>query len=68
MSTNTPDELISTNEAARILKISPRTVMRYRERGMFPYIQFSKRTFLYKKKDILLFVESHVHLSKNYSE
>ena len=62
------DELITSAEAASLLKVSPRTVVRYRNNGMFPYIQYSKRAFLYKKKDIILFLESRYHEAVDYLE
>jgi DNA-binding transcriptional MerR regulator len=62
------DELISSSEAAAMLKVSPRTIVRYRNSGLFPYIQYSKRAFLYKKKDIILFLESRYHEAVDYLE
>jgi hypothetical protein len=62
------EDLISAAEAARILNVSTRTVMRYRESGMFPYVQYSKRAYLYKRGDITEFLISRYHQAKVYLE
>jgi len=56
------NDLITVREAARILFLSERTVSRYREEGRLPCHKFSKRKYLYKRKDIEEF------LKKSYQE
>jgi DNA-binding transcriptional MerR regulator len=61
------DELITANEAARILNISPRTVKTYRDQGKFAgYHRYSEQKILYRKADILKFRDESYQKSSNF--
>ncbi|HPA70786.1 MAG TPA: helix-turn-helix domain-containing protein [Spirochaetota bacterium] len=49
------DEILDPPEAARELKISPRTLARYRKEGRIPYLEYSPRLIKYVKSDIEAF-------------
>jgi excisionase family DNA binding protein len=61
-------ELITVNEAARILNVAPRTVARYREEGRLPYIRYSPRKILFRKSDIIQFIEESYRPKCDYLE
>ncbi len=52
------DELIGPREAARLIGIAPRTVSKYRVEGKLPFIQYSSRKVLYRRNDIICFIET----------
>ncbi len=41
-----------------MLKVSSRTVSRYRAEGRFPFMQYSARKFLYRRSDIKKFIDN----------
>jgi len=53
-----PDDFLEHNEFARLIHVSSRTLSRYRERGLVPYIQLSAKKFIYAKVDSIQFIRS----------
>lgn len=53
-----PDDFLEHNEFARLIHVSPRTLARYRERGLVPFIQLSQKKFIYAKVDSVQFIRS----------
>ncbi|MBN2157907.1 MAG: helix-turn-helix domain-containing protein [Spirochaetes bacterium] len=62
------EDLITVEEAARMLRISPRTVSRYRAEGRIPFIRFSPRKMLFRRNDILSFIRSSYREACDYCE
>jgi len=62
--TVTSDDLLTVKEAARKMNIAPRTVTDYRLRGLIPYIQYSRKKFLYPRTGIDAFIENSFHESQ----
>jgi predicted site-specific integrase-resolvase len=52
------EELIGPREAARLIGIAPRTVSKYRIEGKLPYVQYSSRKVLYRRMDVICFIET----------
>ena len=50
--------LIGPREAAKLIGIAPRTVSKYRLEGKLPYVQYSSRKILYRKLDVIYFMET----------
>ena len=61
MSAETHKELLTVREAARAMKIAPRTVTDYRHRGLIPYVQYSRKKFLYPRTGIDAFIKNSSH-------
>jgi excisionase family DNA binding protein len=55
------DDLLTVKEAAREMNIAPRTVTDYRHRGLIPYIQYSRKKFLYPRTGITAFIKKSSH-------
>lgn len=49
------EDILDPPEAARELKLSPRTLARYRKEGRIPYLEYSPRLIKYLKSDIEAF-------------
>jgi excisionase family DNA binding protein len=62
------DELITVEEAARMMRISPRTVSRYRSEGRLPFIQFSPRKMVFRRVDITAFINSSYREACDFCE
>jgi len=62
------DELVTIREAAAILNVSVRTIVRYRENGKIPYYGYSRRKFLYKVRDIKEFCDKSYIAPCEYDE
>jgi len=45
-------ELITVREAAAMLGVYPRTINRYREAGLLPFYQYSRRKYLYNRIEL----------------
>ena len=62
MADRTPDlhssDFLEHNEFARLIHVSPRTLARYREEGKVPFIQLSRKKFIYAKVDSVQFIRS----------
>lgn len=52
------ERLLDNQDLCLFLKVSPRTLQRYRNLGLLPYKVISKRNY-YKESDIKAFVEEH---------
>jgi excisionase family DNA binding protein len=52
------DDILTLNEAADYLGISPRTVSRYRQEGRLPYLQYSPRKIMFIVTDLKNFQDS----------
>ncbi|MCL2154060.1 MAG: helix-turn-helix domain-containing protein [Leptospirales bacterium] len=52
------EELISPREAAQLIGVATKTVSRYRREGRLPFVQYSARKVLYRKTDVICFIES----------
>ncbi len=48
----TDDEMLTPGEAAALLRISPRTLARYREDNIIPVQKYSPRLYRFRKSDI----------------
>lgn len=62
------DEFLNATQTAKLLNISPRTLSSYRERGLIAYIQYTQRKIMYRKQDILAFLNKNFKLPKDYCE
>lgn len=51
------NQWLDLKEVAQLLHVSERTILRYRERRLFPYYQIGKNV-LFKKKEIEKFIET----------
>ena len=49
---------IKSDEVAKILRVSKRTLQNYRTEGKLVYYQFSKKNILYRKIDVIDFLKN----------
>jgi len=47
------DELLDTEQACKLLKVSRRTLYNWRVTGRLPFVEFSKRMIRFRKSDLL---------------
>lgn len=52
------EDFLDHNELASMLHIAPRTLSRYRERGLLPFLQLSPKKVIYYKADAEQFMRS----------
>lgn len=52
------DKLLDNQDLAFLLKVSPRTLQRYRTDGKLPYFMISHKTY-YRASDIRAFMQEH---------
>jgi hypothetical protein len=62
------DELIGVREVARLMGVCERTVGHYRENGKIACIKLSERKFMFRKKDILAFINRSYKRPQNYCD
>lgn len=56
-----PDALMSETEARRLLgNPAERTMRRWRNRGLLPFVRLSCRTLRYRRRDVLEFIARRV--------
>ncbi|PLX00995.1 MAG: DNA-binding protein [Marinilabiliales bacterium] len=58
------DEWLSTAEAAKFLKVSKKTLLRYRNMGKLPYSKDGRKV-RYKKSDIIKYLKNHYFSLEN---
>lgn len=62
MADRTPDlhssDFLEHKEFARLIHVSDRTLSRYREEGKVPFIQLSRKKFIYAKVDAMQFLRT----------
>lgn len=63
-----PEDLLTTEEAARLLRLSPRTLERYRSDGKIPYIKLSRREVRYHKYELEIFLLRRYIPQSDYCE
>lgn len=57
-----PGSLLTEDEAAQVLKVSPRTLQAWRAQGLGPpYVQLSSRLIRYRASDLNDLVEVGLH-------
>ena len=66
MTTVHAGDLLSVMEVARIMNISPRTVTKYRQDGLLPYVRYSRKKVLYRRADINTFISSSYNNAHDY--
>jgi len=58
------DDILTTEEAARLLKVSARTLERWRTRRRIPYVEYPKQgawaPIRFRRADILEWLRQHV--------
>jgi len=54
------EELLTIDEVARLLKCSRRSVVNYRDRGQLVGYRAGPRRWLFKKHDVLAFMQRYV--------
>lgn len=52
--------LLDNQDLCFMLKVSKRSLQRYRSRGILPYFQIGKKTY-YQESDVKLFIEKHIN-------
>ena len=52
------DDLLTVAEAAELLRVRPRTVTRYRQQGKLPYHRYSVKKVLYRRSDLIRFLDN----------
>lgn len=57
-----PDTYLSGEEVCHILNITPRTLPKYRDKGMINYIQVTRK-ILYRGSDVEKFLEENIKLN-----
>jgi len=62
------DELISVREVARMLGVCERTVGTYREQGKIACIRYNERKVMFRKEDILAFINRSYKRPLDYCE
>lgn len=50
--------LLTSEEVATFLKVTPRTIYNYRKENKLPFIQISRKSIRYKLSDVLNFMRS----------
>jgi excisionase family DNA binding protein len=58
------EELLRKEEVAEILKISPRTVWKWKHSGMLPFVEIAPRTYRYRRGDVLRMIERKGQVKK----
>lgn len=53
------DELLTRDDVAKLLKVTPITVYRLTKQGKLPAIKIGKRFVRYKKPDVLELINRH---------
>lgn len=61
-------DFLEHNEFARLIHVAPRTLTRYRDRGLIPFIQLSPKKFIYAKVDSVQFIRSRYNTQIFQSE
>lgn len=54
------ETLFDNQDLCFMLKVSKRTLQRYRSQGILPYFQVGKKTY-YQESDVKLFIEKHIN-------
>ena len=57
--TKTPEKLLTVEEVAEILRVSPTTVYRRIQAGELPYIKLGHRQVRIKPADLKAYIEAH---------
>lgn len=65
---NFRDTMLTPPEAALMLKISTRTLARYREENIIPAQKYSARLYRFRESDILEFIRKTYNESRDYCE
>lgn len=65
----TPEDImISNREAAKLLGVAPRTLSRYRLEGRIGCIEISPFKFLFRKRDIVAYLNRQYKAPRDYLE
>jgi len=67
-SVNTRDSMLTPPEAAAMLKISTRTLARYRVENIIPAQRYSARLYRFRESDIRAFINKTYNESCDYCE
>ena len=65
--TDFQEEWLSTSETAQFLKVSKKTLKRYRDSGKLPFSK-DARKIRYKKSDIIKYLNNYYHTNKLSNE
>lgn len=54
-----PLQLLTVEEVAELLKVSPITIYRWLDSGQLPKVKFSRRAVRIKREDLQRFIKDH---------